>query len=110
MRQRRSGSEAYSGENGCHSIVAEKLPGRVLPEEPDEGMPARQNDRARVGLGDDGRPAVGQGAHPQRAAEEHRSIDFHATVDVDAAAVRIKAPGPVAAIVLVDADEDPLPE
>src|SRR5437763_14421717 len=100
MRQRRSWSEAYSGENGCHSIVAEKLPGRVLLEEPDKGMPARQDDRVRGGLGDDGRPAVGQVAHPQGAAEADRGIHFHATTDEAADATRLNAPEPAAATVV----------
>src|SRR5947208_12387168 len=106
MRQRRSWSEAYSGENGCHVIMAEKLPGPVLLEQSHQGMPARQHDRIRVGLGDDGRPALRQVADAQVSAEERRSIDFYSTVDEDAAALGIQAPQQIAAIVVVVEDAD----
>src|SRR5207302_3015681 len=110
MTQRRSWSEAYSGENGGHPITAKQLPFRVLPEQSDEGMPVRQHDRVRVGVRDNRRPALGQVAHAQVSAEERRSVDFHPTVDEDAAALGIESPQQVAAIVVVVEDADRFPD
>src|SRR2546430_13682355 len=110
MRQRGSWSEAYSGENGCHPIPAEELPCPVLLEQGHKGMSVWQDDRVRVALRDDRRPALGHIADAQVAAEEGRSIDFHPTVDEDAAAVRVKAPQQVAAVVVVVEDADRFPE
>src|SRR6266550_6572528 len=110
MAQRWSWSEAYSGENGCHPIPAEALPGAVLLQQGDEGMPVRQHYRIRVGLRDNGRPALGQVADAQVSAEEGRSIDFHTTVDEDAAALRVKAPDQVATVVVVVEDPDRFPD
>ena len=73
-------------------------------------MSVRQDDRVRVALRDDRRPALGHIADAQVAAEEGRSIDFHPTVDEDAAAVRVKAPQQVAAVVVVVEDADRFPE
>src|ERR1700694_3349472 len=75
-----------------------------MPQDLTQRMRAGEHDRVWLSLSEDVLPTGGEVTDPEVVAEDLRAVDLHATVDEDAAALRIQAPDQVPAVVVVVED------